>query len=379
MDGARTCLESLNIERPTLVLDKDRVLRNISRMSQRAASLGVVLRPHFKTHQSAEVGRWFRDFGVRAIAVSSVEMARYFADDGWSDITIAFPVNVRELTAIAELSERVRLGVLVDSTDAVEGVARLGGAGLRVWIKIDTGYGRAGIAWDDEAMLSCVVDAARGAGGLELAGLLTYNGLTYHEKTREGVVVAHARAMERIRAVRALLSSRDDREWAISVGDTPGVSVADELAGIEEIRPGTFVFYDLMQVSIGSCSIDDIAVAVACPVVGVYPKRGRALLYGGAVHLSLDSMEDAAGRTIFGQVSARWPGAATLDSPLVSLSQEHGVVATGAALSEELAPGGLVCVLPVHACLTCNLHLEYVTLDGDRLGTIHDPCGISGR
>ena len=99
-------------------------------------------------------------------------------------------------------------------------------------------------------------------------------------------------------------------------------------------------------------------MADVCPVVGVYPKRGRALLYGGAVHLSLDSMEDAAGRTIFGQVSARWPGAATLDSPLVSLSQEHGVVATSAALSEELAPGGLVCVLPVHACLTCNLHSE---------------------
>ncbi len=181
MGHARTSLETLSIERPTVVLDRDRVLRNIGRMVERAASLGVALRPHFKTHQSVEVGRWFRDFGVRAITVSSVEMARYFAGDGWSDITIAFPVNVRELTAIAELSERVSLGVLVDSADAVEAVARMGSAELRVWIKVDTGYGRAGIAWDDEALLAGVIDAARGTGGIELAGLLTYNGLSYRE------------------------------------------------------------------------------------------------------------------------------------------------------------------------------------------------------
>jgi D-serine deaminase-like pyridoxal phosphate-dependent protein len=150
----------------------------------------------------------------------------------------------------------------------------------------------------------------------------------------------------------------------------------DEFPGVDEIRPGNFVFYDLTQAAIGTCALDDIAVVVACPVIGVYPESGRVLLYGGAVHLSLDSMEAPDGRTVFGQASLGWPGAATLDAPVVSLSQEHGVVDMCAGGYEEVGWGGLVCVLPVHSCLTSNLHAHYVTLDGDKLGTIHAAHGV---
>lgn len=64
-----------SIQRPTLLLDPDRAKRNISRMAEKAARSGLRFRPHFKTHQSAAVGEWFRPFGVTAITVSSVEMA----------------------------------------------------------------------------------------------------------------------------------------------------------------------------------------------------------------------------------------------------------------------------------------------------------------
>jgi D-serine deaminase-like pyridoxal phosphate-dependent protein len=84
-----------DISVPTLLLDEGRARRNIFRMADKAASNQVRFRPHFKTHQSAAVGEWFRDVGVTAITVSSVEMARYFAAHGWNDITFAFPVNVR--------------------------------------------------------------------------------------------------------------------------------------------------------------------------------------------------------------------------------------------------------------------------------------------
>ncbi|MFH1689646.1 MAG: alanine racemase [Candidatus Eisenbacteria bacterium] len=376
MGGSHASLDRLNIERPTLVLDRDRVLRNVERMAERAASTGVAFRPHFKTHQSLGVGRWFRDFGVNGITVSSVEMARYFAGDGWTDVTVASPVNLRELEAVAELAERVRLGVVVDSTEAVEALARRVTAKLRVWMKVDVGYGRAGVSWDDEALLSAVFGAVLGAAGLEFVGVLTHNGLVYHERTSEGVVRAHAQAMQRLGAAKALLASQGVGDCAISIGDTPSASLVDGFPGVDEIRPGNSVFYDLTQVAIGACSIEDIAVAVACPVIGVYPESGRALLYGGAVHLSLDSIEDLDGRTVFGEASLGWPGAATRDAPLVSLSQEHGVVAMRAGPSPDLARGGLVCVLPVHSCLTCNLHAEYVTLDEDRLGTIHTARGI---
>ncbi len=366
-----TALEKLNIRRPTLVLDRARAVSNIERMAARASSSGIALRPHFKTHQSLGVGRWFRDVGVSTIAVSSVAMARYFAEDGWTDITVAFPVNVRELDDIAELAERVRLGVLVDSRDAARALARRAGAPLRVWLKIDTGYGRAGVAWDDGARITAVADEILGGSSLEFAGVLSYNGLTYMERTPEGVRRVHEEALDKLRAVRELLISRGAAACAVSIGDTPGASVGEDFAGVDELRAGNFVFYDLMQVGTGSCVPDDIAVAVVCPVVGVYPERGRVLLYGGAVHLSAESMEGEDGRVVFGQASRTWPGGAMPFAPVVSLCQEHGVLEADPRWAAGLKLGDLVCVLPVHSCLACDLYDEYVTLDGEKLGTIH--------
>ena len=63
------------IDKPTLLLDRGRMRRNIERMARKAYRAGVLLRPHFKTHQSAAIGEEFRSFGVTAITVSSREMA----------------------------------------------------------------------------------------------------------------------------------------------------------------------------------------------------------------------------------------------------------------------------------------------------------------
>lgn len=82
-------------------------------MVDKARKLGVKFRPHFKTHQSRLIGGWFREEGIRAITVASVSMARYFMDDGWEDITIAFPLNLRETQEIIDLSGKADLNILV--------------------------------------------------------------------------------------------------------------------------------------------------------------------------------------------------------------------------------------------------------------------------
>ena len=87
------------LERPTLLVNPVIAQQNIAFMAEKARRQGIRFRPHFKTHQSAAVGEWFRQVGVTAITVSSVDMALYFADHGWDDITIAFPVNIRQMTA----------------------------------------------------------------------------------------------------------------------------------------------------------------------------------------------------------------------------------------------------------------------------------------
>ncbi len=85
------------IKVPTLLLDEEKCRDNIRQMARKAADNNVVFRPHFKTHQSVEIGGWFREEGIEKITVSSLRMAKYFAGDGWKDILVAFPVNILEI------------------------------------------------------------------------------------------------------------------------------------------------------------------------------------------------------------------------------------------------------------------------------------------
>ncbi|NBC06670.1 MAG: hypothetical protein GVY26_05705 [Bacteroidetes bacterium] len=86
-------------------------------MAEKAQQLGIRLRPHTKTPLAIEVARWLRDYGIKAITMSSFRMAEYFAADGWDDITVAFPVNIREMETIKGRSESIRLNVTVENVE----------------------------------------------------------------------------------------------------------------------------------------------------------------------------------------------------------------------------------------------------------------------
>jgi D-serine deaminase-like pyridoxal phosphate-dependent protein len=109
-----------DIIKPTLVLDEAAAMLNIHRMAGKARQQKIRFRPHFKTHQSAEIGEWFRQVGVTAITTSSIDMALYFADHGWEDILIAFPANLRQSAALCELAERVKLSLLIENREAAQ-------------------------------------------------------------------------------------------------------------------------------------------------------------------------------------------------------------------------------------------------------------------
>ena len=145
LDEQTKTLRSLGITRPTVLIDQKKVLRNIDQMLSKAKASGSAFRPHFKTHQSGEVGDWFRQRGVNTITVSSVAMASYFADHGWNDITIAIPVNPLEIDEINRLSQKIILTLLVDRLEAVGFLESALTGQVNTMIKIDVGYGRAGV------------------------------------------------------------------------------------------------------------------------------------------------------------------------------------------------------------------------------------------
>ncbi len=103
----------MKLKKPTLLLDKKKCLSNIQKMKIKADKHNLIFRPHFKTHQSAKVGEWYRETGVNKITVSSVSMAKYFYNNGWKDITIAFPLNFAEVEDINQLAIETNINVLV--------------------------------------------------------------------------------------------------------------------------------------------------------------------------------------------------------------------------------------------------------------------------
>jgi D-serine deaminase-like pyridoxal phosphate-dependent protein len=365
----------VSIEGPILLLDRRKAVRNINTMAAKAAKSGVTFRPHFKTHRSAGVGEWFRDVGVQAITCSSVDMAVYFAQHGWKDITVAFPANTLEVDKINAVAQEIELGLLVESPGVVSFLAEKLAVKANAWIKADVGYGRTGIAWERPDEMVELAGQIEASGPLSFRGLLTHAGHSYHATTHEEIRSVYHESVARLReAGEALKSAGFDGE--ISFGDTPTCSIVDDFSAVDEVRPGNFVFYDLKQAQIGSCSEEQIAVAVACPVVAKHPRRNEAILYGGAVHLSKDSfVED--GVQIFGRVvpweDDRW-GAALPDTYVSSLSQEHGVVRTTSAILDEINVGDVLIVLPSHSCLLSYLLGDYHTLDGEVLPSQSSAC-----
>ena len=224
---------------------------------------------------------------------------------------------------------------------------------LAVSVKIDTGYRRSGLAWDQGERLDAVLAACTGS--LAPAGLLTHAGHAYEARSRRAVQAVYDVAIMRLQAIRAAANRPD---LPLSFGDTPCCSLVDDLSACDEIRPGNFVFCDLMQLAIGSCGPGDLAAAVACPVIGVYPERREIVIHGGAVHLSKESLAGPDGKPCYGRlgtVAGDGFGEVLSGTVLTGLSQEHGVVRCDAGLADGLVPGDLVLVWPVHSCLSCDL------------------------
>jgi len=357
----------MEITRPTLLLDKKIALRNIENMVRKASDLHLNFRPHFKTHQSAEIGEWFRVAGVKCITVSSLTMANYFADAGWDDITIAFSVNIPEIPEINELAGRIKLNVLIENQEGLEALQNQITWHTGVFIKIDTGYNRTGIEATQTPMIDQLLKNIQKSPLLQFKGFLSHTGHTYQANSTHDIFSRHFDALLKMKALR----SRYQSEWPelmISLGDTPSCSICDNFDGVDEIRPGNFVFYDLMQYKLGVCKLTDIAVRMVCPVIAIHPSRNEVVIYGGAIHFAKDSIINIDGKPLFGRIIVSIDDKKILldeKNYLHGLSQEHGILKISPRDLNYFKPGNLIEIIPVHSCLTANLMKEYLTTEGE--------------
>mgnify|MGYP000052716053 CR=1 FL=1 len=351
------------VTKPTLIIDKRKCRENINRMYNKAIYHNLEFRPHFKTHQSLEIGSWYRELGVDRITVSSVDMAKYFSKD-WDNITIAFPVNILEVKSINALALKITVNLVVENIESVTFLSEHLISNVNIFLKIDIGYHRTGINPDDKKLMDEILKVIDSSQVLSFAGFLGHAGHTYKCRSNEGIKEIHNRSLKTMIGLKAHYKSNYPNLIA-SLGDTPSCSVADNFTGIDEIRPGNFVFYDLTQNKIGSNSISQIAVALACPIVAIHPSRSEIVIYGGGVHFSKDSLMDIEGQ-IFGRVVVKtknaW-GDIIAEMYVNRLSQEHGIVSVPKSEIRNYNIGDYLMILPVHSCMTANAMKSYLSTE----------------
>jgi D-serine deaminase-like pyridoxal phosphate-dependent protein len=347
-------------QKPTLIVDPERCRRNIRRIAEKASRHNLTFRPHFKTHQSLEIGRWFRDYPIDGITVSSTSMARYFADGGWDDITIAFPFYEGMLGELKELEKEASLRLFLHHPSHASVIDAALNNPVHAYIEIDAGYGRSGISITNRKAIDELIHSIQQSDKVSFHGFYIHDGGTYQARGTEQIL---DRVSDSYRALQQLKA--DYPEAKTSLGDTPSASVLNEFDGIDEITPGNFVFYDWMQVQIGSCSPDDVAVFASLPMAQKL-SNNKAIIHGGAVHMSKDFILSGEARN-YGQVMLR-SGNNFSELPntfLAALSQEHGTV-TG-DIQAIMDSGEPVWVCPIHSCLTANLFETYHTLEGETI------------
>lgn len=347
---------------PILLLDQEKCLKNIERMTRKAQANRLSFRPHFKTHQSAEIGNWFRDFGVLSITVSSFRLARYFVESGWADILVAFPFIPQDIRELNALSKTARISILLDNPETLASLESLEDH-TPYYVDIDTGYGRTGIKAENRGAIEELISASGANPRLRFKGFYCHAGHSYKCTDPMERLAIYEKAVVDLGSLKEHFAAY---EPIVLYGDTPTCSTRDNFKVFDELTPGNFIFYDLTQVMLGTCSAEDIAVAMLCPVSGKYPDKKQLLIHGGGIHFSKESLQ-VKGAPVFGRVASNsekgWeiPGE---ENFLTGLSQEHGVLEQCGSLFEKTGIGDNLMILPVHSCMTANLMKAYRTLDG---------------
>ena len=356
----------LDLPTPALILDRSRLERNAGRMRERVRSLGASLRPHVKTSKSIDVLEVLAGSTDVPITVSTLAEARHFFAHGVTDILYAVgiaPVKLPEVAALIRSGCKLRIILdTIEAADAVRQFVEAEGVPIEVLIETDSDGHRAGVSANDPLL----IEIGRRLGD-SIAGVMTHAGASYDCRTRaEFVAMAEqeqaltVRAAERLRAAGLQCA-------IVSVGSTPTLHYAQSLEGVTEARAGVYAFGDLVQAELGTCAMDDIAIAVLASVIGHNRRHGRVLIDAGFLALSRDrGTADMPLDWGYGAVCDPVTGEVIEDVSVSSTNQEHGIITarSGEIDFDRFPVGSRLRILPNHACATAAAYERYFVTEG---------------
>lgn len=360
-----------------MLADLPRLERNIDRMQSAAEARGKRLRPHVKTHKSPDLAAIQIARGAAGICCAKLGEAEVFADHRVEDIRLPYPLHPSNGDRVLALLDRTRLSFIVDHLDVARGwsdVLRAARREVEVLVKVDVGLHRCGID-PDPATAVDFIERVAALPGLRFKGLLSHAGHAYGATSQDQVAAIAREEAELLRTLKERVSERGVAVEEISVGATPTARFSAQLPGITELRPGNYIYYDRMQVTLGSATWDDCALTILARVVS-RPSADRLILDAGSKTLTSDLVRGGAGAPGYGTVLQALDSFVPDDSLLIErLSEEHAVVRVQGQGS-TLAPGDLVRIVPNHSCVVSNLVDEIWVVDG---GEARDTLRVAAR
>jgi D-serine deaminase-like pyridoxal phosphate-dependent protein len=355
------------IDTPALVVDLDILERNLARVASYAADHGLRLRPHTKTHKSIRMARRQLELGASGLTVAKVSEAEVMLGAEPANLLVAYPIIGQfKLLRLMGVARRTAVTVALDSATAVlelAQAARTADVQVGVLAEVDVGLGRVGVS-PGEPLLE-LARAIRDLPHVSFEGIAFYPG---HVKSWDAAgQAAFAGVAKLLDGILADFRRDGIEVRTVSGGSTPTLFHSHEMAGLTEIRPGTYVFNDVNTVHSGACSWEDCAATVLATVVST-ARPGQMIIDGGSKTFSSDRLANPADAT-FGRVTDA-PGAR-----FHKMNEEHGFIDITQA-DRAFHSGDRVRIVPNHVCVAVNLHEQVYGLRGD---TVEEVWKVDGR
>ncbi len=350
------------LDTPCLVVDLAQVKENIEAMQREADKLHCRVRPHIKTHKMPLIAKMQVAAGADGITCAKVSEAEVMADGGLDDIFIAYPqIGAVKTRRVLALARRVkRLIVAVDSLEGARDLsqaAQEAGQQIEVRMEVDLGAGRTGVPMAGALALAQAIVALP---MLQLEGIFGYKSLVYQGKPTADKELAAREEGELLAQAAAMLREAGIPIQSISGGSSPTGLALAATGQVKEIRPGTYVYKDMMLQRAGVAEAHQLALCYVATVVSCH-HDDYAVIDGGSKTFATDIALNTA--------PANWDSYARVqDHPhlrLSRMSEEHGILRAVEG-STGLQVGQRLQLFPLHVCTAVNMHnsLYLLTEDG---------------
>jgi D-serine deaminase-like pyridoxal phosphate-dependent protein len=360
-------MRAADIDTPALLVDLDVMERNLWRVADYTHKHGLRLRPHTKTHKSPRIGRRQLDLGAAGLTVAKVGEAEVMLDAEPTDMLVAYPVIGRaKLERLMAVARRTHVTVSLDSLFAAQQLseaAQAAGVKVGVLAETDVGLGRVGVSPGAE-----LLDLAL---GIERLAALSFEGIAFYpghiKDNGEQGRKALAALGGLIQSILADFRQAGVEARIVSGGSTPSLYHSHALPGVNEIRPGTYVYNDWNTVASGGCTPDQCAAVMLVTVVST-ARPGQIVVDGGSKTFSSDRSAGSVEAT-FGHVME------APEAVFHKMNEEHGYVNVRQC-GRKFEIGERLRVIPNHICVAVNLHER---IYGIRSGEVEEVWEVAGR